>query len=161
MAFVLIANDTEVFGYLPVDSEIGIIEQNTAICFGMVEVIALIGKDRLIAQHGEAMRKSAGDIELTFVLFTQFDAEPLPEGLAAFAQIDGYVQYTAYGAAHQLRLAVRRALEMQSAYDSVTRTGLVILHKTCINTNFAVPLFVIGLHEIAACVLKDLGFDDQ
>ena len=112
MAFVLIANDTEVLGYLPVDGEIGIIEQNTAICFGMVEVIALIGKDRLIAQHGEAMRKSAGDIELTFVLFTQFDAEPLSVSRTVFAQIDRYIEHASDGTADEFRLGIRRALEM-------------------------------------------------
>ena len=67
---VFVTNDTYLLGDLPVDTQIRIIEQDAAICFRMIEVVTFIGKDSLIAQYGEPMRKPARDKELSFVLVT-------------------------------------------------------------------------------------------
>ena len=154
-------DDTEFFGDLPIDREVGIVKEDTSVCLGMVEVVAFIGEDRLIAQHGEAVCKTAWDEELAFVLFAQFDAEPLSVGGAVFAQIDGNVEYATNGAADQLRLTIRRTLEMQTAYHAVGRAGLVVLHESRIDTCGTVPCLVVRLHEIAPCVFEHLRLYHQ
>ena len=161
MFLVFIADDAQFLGDLPVDRQIGVVQHDTTVRFGMVEVIAFIGKDSLLAQHGETVRKTARDEELPFVLFAQFDAEPLTKSRAVLAQVNRHVQHAAYGAAYQLRLAVRRALKMQSAYYTVTRTRLVILHKLRINSRLAVTLFVVRLYEITTGIREHSRLNDQ
>ena len=85
----------------------------------MVEVVALVGENGLLAQYGESVGKSAGDEELALVLFAQFDGKPLTKGGTLFAQIDSYVEHTSDGAADQLSLAIRRTLEMEATYDTI------------------------------------------
>ena len=50
---------------------------------------------------------------------------------------------------------------MQSAHHAIGRTGLIILHKLRRDTRLAVALFVVGLAEIAACIVEHLRFDDE
>ena len=66
---IFIADDTQVFRNLPIDGKVRIVEQDTAICLGMIKVIAFIGEDSLIAEHRETVRKTAGDEELAFIIF--------------------------------------------------------------------------------------------
>ena len=147
---VFLAEDTQFLGHLPVDRQVRVVEQYTAVRLGMVGVVALVGEDRLIAQHREPVREPARNKKLPFVLFVQLHAEPLSEGRTAFAQIDGYIQHAADGAAYEFRLRVRGALEVQSAHHAVAGAGLVILHKMRIDTGLAVALFVVGLYKVAA-----------
>ena len=70
----------QIFRHLPIDRQIRVVEQNTAVRLRMIEVVAFIGEDSLIAQHREPVRKTARNIELPFVLFAQLYAEPLPVG---------------------------------------------------------------------------------
>lgn len=100
MTFVFIAQNPQILRDLPIDGQIGIIQQNTAVRLRMIEVIAFVGEDSLVAQHRESVRKSARNIELPLVLFAQLYAEPLPVGRAVLAQIHRYIQYATYGAAY-------------------------------------------------------------
>lgn len=100
MPFVFVAQDPQFFGYLPIDRQIRVAQQQSAICLGVIEVIAFIGKDRLIAQHRETMCKTTGNEELPFVLLAQLHAVPLSESGAVLSQIDRHIQHPAYRAAH-------------------------------------------------------------
>lgn len=85
---------------LPIDCQIRVAQQQSAICLRVIEVIAFIGKDRLIAQHREAVCKTTGNEELPFVLLAQLHAVPLSESGAVLTQIHRYIQHPAYRAAH-------------------------------------------------------------
>ena len=116
MVFIFLADDPFLLRNLPIYRQIRIIQKNTSVSLRMIQVIAFIGKDRFLTQHRESMRETTGDVELTFVLFAQLHAEPLPIRLAALTQINRYVQHPAYCTTNQLRLTVRRTLKMQTAY---------------------------------------------
>lgn len=161
MLLVLVADDAEVFGNPPVDGQVWIVEQYAAIGFGMIEIIAFIGKDSLLAQDGKAMCKTFGDEELALVLFGQFDAEPLSESRALPAQVNGHVKHPSDGAADEFGLRERRPLEMKSAHYAVTGAGLVVLDKNGVDAGVAVAFLVVGLDEISACILEHLRFDNQ
>ena len=107
------------------------------------------------------MRKTTRDEELSFVVFAQLHTEPLAIGLAAFAQVKRTLQYAADCAAYEFGLAVRRTLEMQTAYYTIGRARLIVLHKLRVNTCGAIPLLIIRLYEIAACIFEYLRFNDQ
>jgi len=155
------ADDTQFFRHLPIDSQIRVVQQQSAIRFRMIEVIAFVGEDGLVAEHRETMCKALGDEELTLVILTQLHAVPLTEGGTVFAQIDSHIQDTADGAAHQFSLGVRRTLEMQTAHYTVTGTRLVVLNELRVNARFAVTLLVVRLHKIPARIFVHLGFNHQ
>lgn len=158
---IFLAEDTCFRRNLPVDSEVGVAQEQPSVRLGMVEIVAFVGEDRFLAEDGETVCKPPRDIELAVVLFAQFDTEPLAEGRALFAQVHRYVQHFSYGATDQFRLGIRRALEMQTSYNAVGGAGLIVLYERGINPRRAVALLVIRLHEISACVVENLRLDHQ
>ena len=161
MTRVFFTDDTQVLGYLPIDRQVRIVQQDTSVRFGMVEVVAFIVEDSRLTQYGETMRKTFRDKELTFVLIAQLHAIPLTIGLAALPQIDRYIKYATDGAANEFGLGIRRTLKMQTAYHAITGAALVVLHKTRVNTRCAVTFFVVRFYEIPAGILEDLRLNDQ
>ena len=91
MLLIFIAQYPQFLGHLPLDRQVRVVEQYAAVRLGVIEVVAFIGEDSLVAQHREPVREPARNKKLPFVLFAQLHAEPLPEGLTAFAQIHRYV----------------------------------------------------------------------
>lgn len=158
---VLLADNTLVLGNLPVNSQIRVVEQDTTVSLGVIEIIAFIGEDGRLAQHGETMRKTFGDEELTVIVGAQFYGKPLTVGLAALAYIHCDIQHPSNGAGYQFGLRIRWTLEMQTAHDTVGGTGLIVLHKSSVNTCFTVPLLVVRLYEITTCVCEYFRLNDE
>ena len=127
----------------------------------MIEIIAFVGEDSLLTEYGKTMRKAAWNKELPFVVFAQFYSIPLTIGLTVLAQINRHIQHPAYRTAHQFSLGVRRSLKMQTAYHTITRTTLIVLHKLRLNTCRSIPLLVIGFHKISACIGVHFRFNNQ
>ena len=104
---------------LPVDVQRRVGEQNTAIGLWIIEIVALIGEDRALAQYRKSMGKTARDIELTMALGIQFHSKMLTIGRTILAQVHRHIQHTALCAADQLGLSLRWTLEVQTAYYAV------------------------------------------
>ena len=91
MFFVFVTYDASLLRDAPVDRQGRIAQQETALCLRVVQVVAFVRKDRALAQHGEAMGKTAGNEELPFVLFAQLHTEPLSERGTLRTQVYRYV----------------------------------------------------------------------
>lgn len=87
VSFVLLAQYPQFFGYLPINRQIRVAEQDPAIRLRMVQVIALVRKNRRLTQYRKTMRKTLGDEELQVVLCTQLDTVPLTESRTVLTQI--------------------------------------------------------------------------
>ena len=122
MVFIFLADDPFLLRNLPIYRQIRIVQKNTSVSLRMIQVIAFIGKYSLLAQYRKTMCKTTRNKELTFVLFAQLHAEPLPIRLAALTQINRYVQHPAYRTTNQLRLTVWRTLKMLTAHYTITGT---------------------------------------
>ena len=64
------------------------------------------------------MGKTMGNEKLTVVFFGKFHSYMLPVGRRTLAEIYGYIKHPSFDASDEFRLAVRRALEVESAYYS-------------------------------------------
>ena len=126
---VLGGEDDICCGELPVDAEGGVIPGDAALAIRGVIVIALVLEDGLLAQHGKAMSKAAGDKELAMVLGAELHGHMLPESGGALADVHRDIEHPALHAAHQFALAMRSALVVQATQHTVAGHGLVILHK--------------------------------
>ena len=95
---VFLGEDTLLCGHLPVNVQFGVAEEQSTICLGMVEIVALVGEDGCLAEDGETVGKASWYEELTMVVRGEFDGIPLAVGGAAVAQINRYIQHLADGA---------------------------------------------------------------
>ena len=161
MAGIFVAEDAFGFGNLPVDAQGRIRQEDASVGFGMVELIAFVREDGLLAQHAEAVGKPLGDIELQVVVLVEFNGKMLSEGGAVFTQIYCHIEYASVGTTDEFGLGIRRALEMQSAHHAVRRARLIILNETGIDTGCTVSFFLIGLSKPPPRVAEELGLDDQ
>lgn len=160
-AGVLGGEDDICCGELPVDAEGGVIPGDAAFAVGSVVVIALVLEDGLLAQHGKTMGKATGDEELAVVLGTELHGHMLAEGGGTLADIHRYVEDPALDTAHELALAMRGALIVQTTQHAVAGHGLVILHEGGV-AHLLLELAVgEGFVEIAASIAEDAGFDDD
>ena len=130
VVLVFLAENHELGRYLPVDVQRRVGEQNTAICLWVVEIVALIGEDRALAQYRKSMGKAARDIELTMALGIQFHSKMLTVGRTIFAQVHRHIQHTTFRAADQLGLSIRWTLEMQTTHYTIGGTRLIVLYES-------------------------------
>ena len=77
MPFVLFRKHQRHANFGPCYAERGVVKAHAAVCRSAVEVVALVGKERVVLQYDEAVGKPARYEELLFVLGRQLDAEPL------------------------------------------------------------------------------------
>ena len=103
----------------PFDAKGGVVEHEAALGCLAVEVVALVGEERVILEDDEAMREAARDEELLLVLSSQNDAHVLPERRRALADIDRDIPDRAADDAHELRLGVFARLPVESAHDAL------------------------------------------
>lgn len=161
MFFIFITEDAVALGNAPIDIQIRIAQQQSAIGFGMIEVIALVSEGSRITEHREPMRKPARDEELAVVLSGEFDGEPLSEGLTLVTEVNSDIKDGALGAADELGLRKRRTLEMQSTHHTVGRTRLVVLYELGRDTGIKITLTVIRLNKISAGIAEELWLDNE
>ena len=117
----------------------------------MVKLVAFIGKLRVVAHNNKTVRKAAGNHELLFVLIRKQDPRPLAVCIAVFPQVNSNVEHLALQHAHELCLGMC-FLEMKTAQHTLTRAGLIVLHKHIIETGRIKGFLLIGLHKVAAVI---------
>ena len=82
---VFVGENPLVGGYLPIDSEGGVGEQDASFRLGVIEVVALIHEEGCLTQHSESVCKTARYEELATVVGRETDGIVLPEGGAVVA----------------------------------------------------------------------------
>ncbi len=90
---------TEVFfGKGKGDAEVGpakvkgrVIEAEAAFGGGTVEIVALIGEERVILEDDEAVGEAAGDVELKAVLGSELNGDMPAKCGGVFADVNGHV----------------------------------------------------------------------
>ena len=129
MSHVLLRQDNLVRRHPPVYSQIRVVPGYRALGLRRVEVVALVLEHHLLAQHAEPVREAARDEELPVVLPRELDGHVPPEGRRPLPDVHRHVKDSTLYHPDQLRLRMRRLLEVQSPDDPVVRPALVVLHE--------------------------------
>ena len=130
MSFILLRQDNLVCRHPPVDAQIRVVPGYRALGLRGIEIVALILEHHLLAQHAEPVREALRDEELPVVLPRKLDGHVPPECRRPLPDVHRHVKNGALYHPDQLRLRVRRLLEMQSSDDSVARPAFVVLHES-------------------------------
>ena len=144
----------------PLDAEGGVVEAQAALGLRIVEVIALVGKERVVFEYDEPVREAARDVELTSVLGGKDFRDILAVGRRALPDVDRHVPDRAVDHVHQLRLRTRRRLPVESAHHALRGERLVVLHEVGGNSRLLVALGVIGFAEPSAGIAEAVRLDD-
>lgn len=161
MFFIFITEDAVALGNAPINIQIRIAQQQSAIGLGMIEVIALVSEGSRITEHREPVRKTARDKELSMVLAGEFNGKPLTKGLTLMTQVHRHIQYPTLRTTNEFSLRKRRTLEMQSTHHTVGRTRLVVLYELGRDTGIKITLTVIRLNKISAGIAEELRLDNE
>lgn len=127
---------------------------------GAVIVRAFVMEVGDLAGDYKAMGQTGSDPELPLVFLGQFHAVPLAERGRITANIHRHVKDAAQRDGNQLALRPG-FLEVQAAQHAIGRAGMVVLHEGQVDTDLGIAFLLPGLHEIAACIAPDFGFDEQ
>ena len=76
--------------YAPVDAKGFILDVDSAICLGMIELVALVLEYGGLGENGEAMSKASWHEELTMIVFCQFYCYMLATCRRTLADVNGY-----------------------------------------------------------------------
>lgn len=95
------------------DGDIRVIPHEPALVIRMIDIVALVAEDRIIAQHKEAMSKTTRDKELTMVLGRENHALPLPVCLATGTQLNTDIEHSSLNNPDKLALRMLN-LKMKS-----------------------------------------------
>ena len=144
----------------PLDAEGGIVELEAALGFPAVNVVALVGEERIVLEDDETMREAARNEELASVLGRELAADGLAEGRRALADVDGDIPDGAADDADEFRLGVTACLPVETAQDAARGAAFVVLDEVGGDAGRGVADGVVGLDEIAARIAEDDGFDD-
>ncbi len=90
------------------------------------------------------MGKALWYIELLFILFCQFDAEPFSISLAIASQVNRDIEYRTFYRPYQFSLG-KLLLEVQPAKDPFRRAGLVILDKFMVSPASSMSLVSVSI----------------
>ena len=78
--------------YAPVNAKTFILDVDAAICFRVIELVALVLEDSGLGENGKAVSKAPRNKELTMIIFCQFYCYMLAECRRAFTDVNGYVE---------------------------------------------------------------------
>lgn len=160
MAGILGGEDDLVGGNAPVDAERGVVPGDGPFRFGCIEGIALVLEDRRFGKDGKAMGKAPRDEDGTVVLARQFHGDMPSERRTPLPDIHSHIQDLPPDTAHQLALAARRFLEMESPHHAVGGHAFVVLHKPD-RSHFLVKLPLGETFEkVTARIPEHPGFND-
>ena len=110
MLQILLAEYRLLHRYAPVNAKRFILDIDSAICLGVIELVALVLEDGGFRENGEAMGKATRNEELTMIVFCQFYCYMLAECRGAFADVNGYIKYCTLDTAHEFALCIWHAL---------------------------------------------------
>ena len=137
------------------------VEAYAAFRFFAVEIVALVGEYRRVAEYGKAVGKSARNHELTVVFRRKLHGHVLPVGGGGTAQIDGHVEHNAFEHAHELGLGVFALLKMQSSYRAVAGLRLIVLNKIIVKPGGFKGGFAVAFEKVAAFIRKNARLYDE
>jgi hypothetical protein len=144
----------------PGDTQIRIVPAQAELGFRVIDVGAFVRKECVGPGHQIAVGETWRHPELAPVLPGQRHSDPTPEPGGTAADVHRHIEDLAAQDLHQLALGMR-VLDVQAAQDALTRVGLIVLYHALRYAEPGITLRLPGLHEPAARVAKDLGFDDQ
>lgn len=113
-----------------------------------------------LAGDYKAMGQTGSDPELPLILLGQFHAVPLAERGRITADIHRHVKDAAQRDRDELALR-SGLLEVQATQHTVGGAGMVVLHEGQVDTDLGIAFLLPCLHEIAAGIAPDFGFDEQ
>ena len=112
VAGVFVAENGLGGGDAPVDAE-GVVEDaDASVGLGVVELVTLVLEDGGLAQYSETVGEALRDEELAMVVFGEFYGDVLTVGWGTFADVNGYIQDSAFDTANEFALGKGWALEM-------------------------------------------------
>ena len=160
MGGVLRGEDGRDAGVGPVDAEGGIVEAEAALGFLAVEVVALVGEERVVLEDDEAVGEAAGDEELAAILGGEEDRDVFAEGGGTLADVHGDIPDGAAEDADEFGLGVGAGLPVEAADDAAGGAALVVLDEVGEDVGGFVAGGVVGFAEVTAGVCKNVGDDD-
>ena len=145
----------------PVDGQFGVVPCQRTLGLRCIVVVALVLEDRFFREHRESVGESAGDEELTVILFGEFHGDVAAECGRTAPDVDRYIEHTTLDDTHQLRLGMGCFLEMQAAQNAVRGFRFVVLHEIYGPNLFAEVTFGERFEEITALIAEQTRFDDD
>ena len=119
MLQVLFAEYCLLHRYAPVDAKEFILDIDATICLWVIELITLVLEDSCFGENGKAVSKAPWNKELTMIVFCQFHCHMLSECRGALTDVNGYVEDSAFDAAHEFALCIWHALIVKSTHHTV------------------------------------------
>lgn len=117
-------------GDLPVNCEVGVGAIYSSFTLRVVEGIAFVLEEGLVAQDCKSVGEAFGKEELAVVFAGEEAREVATEGGGTFAQVEGYVEYFSLHAAHEFCLGVGGTLEVKASNNSFCGKAFVVLYKS-------------------------------
>ena len=127
----------------------------------MVELVALVLEDGVVAENGKAVGEALGDEELAVVVLCQLYCDMPAEGGTAATYVDSDVEDGTADTADELGLCEGGTLEVQAPHDAVRGLALVVLDENDGSYLLVELALREGLKEIATGVFEDSWFDDD
>ena len=94
------------------------------------------------------MSKALWDEELAMIVFRQFYSYMIAVSRGALANIYCYIEHSAFYAAYQLALGIRRTLEVQASHHAIAAHRLVVLAEVyTVSQDWRDFLFKLSLAE--------------
>ena len=118
----------------PVDTQLRIPYRDAAVRLRSVVVVALVLENCLLAQHRETVCEAPRNEQLKVIFLRKLDGDMLSVSGTPAADVHRNVQNRPAHAPHQLRLCMRRPLEMKSPQHPIGRARLVVLDEIAART---------------------------
>ena len=144
----------------PVDSDLRVVPGDHKFVGPVVVVVAFVLHVGGLADHTEAVSKTARDVELAKVVLRQDAAGPTQKRRRAAPDVHGDIEDLASRNANQLRL-LPAALEVESAQSGAAGPRVVVLNPRSLQAAFTERGRVVALQEEAAAVPVNRGIDDH
>jgi hypothetical protein len=119
MVLILLTQDSRLHRDAPINTKAFIGYRDATVCFGRIEIIALVLEYGCFTQYGKTVSEASGHKELTMILFGEFHSYVLTVSGTPLAYVYRNIEYRTLYATHQLALSERRTLEMQTAHYTV------------------------------------------
>ena len=119
MLQILLAEYRLLHRYAPINAKRLVLDIDAAIGLRMIELVALVLEDGGLGENGKTMSKATRDKKLTMIVFCQFYCYMLAECRGAFADVNGYIEDSAFYATHEFALGIWHALIMKTSHHAV------------------------------------------
>ena len=122
--------------YAPVDSEVRVVPCDGTLALRRIVVVAFVLEHSVFREDCKTVGESAGNKELTVVVFSEFHCHMLSVGRRAFPDVYRHIEDSAFDYTHKFGLSVRWFLKMETTHDSVAGLALIVLDEMCLRDLF-------------------------